>query len=50
MPEVLRREMLADWRGADRALRRGDLVEWYYQNRENIRLNVETRFWLEEHL
>lgn len=48
MPDVYRREMLADWRGAGRALGNSDTRQWYELNKHNIRLHPETRTWLEK--
>lgn len=50
MPDVYRREMLADWMGAGRALGFPKTWEWYKKNRENIKLHTETRIWIEEQL
>lgn len=50
MSDVARREMLADWRGAGRALGFPDTCGWYHKNRDNIRLNEETRAWIEKQL
>ncbi len=52
MPDRYRRELLADWRGAARALGRSEaqLVAWYVENRERIRLHPDTRAWLEREL
>lgn len=43
MPDVYRREMLADWRGAGKALGFPDTLAWYTENRGNIQLHPETR-------
>lgn len=50
MPDVFRREMLADWRGAGRALGYPDTKAWYVKNRDNIHLHPETRAWVEKQL
>lgn len=50
MPDVYRREMLADWRGAGRALGKPDTRSWYLKNREAINLHPETREWIEKSL
>lgn len=50
IPDRHRREMLADWRGAGRALGFPDTCGWYHKNRDNIRLNEETRAWVEDQL
>lgn len=50
MSDVARREMLADWKGAGRALGKPDTRAWYLANRENIVLHPETRAWIEQAL
>lgn len=50
MPDVYRREMLADWRGAGRASGNPDTAAWYMKNRENIKLHPDTRAWIEKQL
>ena len=50
MPDVYRREMLADWRGAGLALGFPDTAGWYVKNRDNIKLHSETRAWIEQQL
>ncbi|HML21819.1 MAG TPA: DUF5662 family protein [Aggregatilinea sp.] len=50
MPEKYRREMLADWKGAGRALGKPDTASWYEQNRYRIKLHPETRAWVEREL
>jgi hypothetical protein len=50
MPEVYRREMVADWRGAGRALGFPDTRAWYLKNRANIILNASTRDLVEREL
>lgn len=47
MSDVYRREMLADWRGAGKALGFPDTAAWYEKNKANIRLHPDTRAWLE---
>src|SRR5687768_3679818 len=47
MPEVYVREMLADWRGAGKALGFPDTAAWYAKNRDNIILHPDTRARLE---
>lgn len=45
------KEMLADWRGAGRAITGEDnTIGWYTQNRDNIKLHPRTRLWIEEQL
>lgn len=43
IPDVYRREMLADWRGTGRALGFPDTAAWYASNYDNIQLHPETR-------
>lgn len=43
MPDRFVREMIADWRGAGRALARPDTVSWYIANSEQIILHPDTR-------
>jgi len=51
MSDVYRREMLADWRGASRALTGKDSTpEWYTANKHKILLHWETRGWIEAEL
>ena len=50
MPDRCRREMLADWRGAGRALGKPDTQAWYLKNKECIQLHPETRAWIEAQL
>jgi hypothetical protein len=50
MPDVCRREMLADWRGAGRALGKTDTPAWYEANKEKLQLHPETRAWVEVQL
>lgn len=47
MPLADRKEMLADWRGAGRALGKPDTKAWYLQNRDNMQLHPDTRAWVE---
>lgn len=48
IPDKYRREMLADWIGAGRALGKPDTLAWYETNKENIMLHSETRAWVEQ--
>jgi len=49
MPERYRREMVADWVGAGRAISgTKDWRPWYEANRDRIVVDIETRGWLEE--
>jgi hypothetical protein len=50
MPDAYRREMLADWRGAGRALGKPDTQAWYERNKDKMLLHPETRAWIEEQL
>lgn len=53
MPDVYRREMLADWMGAGKALGKPLVWEWYYadsQAKMRELLHPETRAWIEEQL
>jgi len=50
MPDVYRREMLADWRGAGLALGFPDTAAWYAKNRDKMILHDETRAWIEAQL
>ncbi len=47
MPNVYRREMLADWRGAGRALGFPKTWEWYEKNKDKMQLDEATRIWIE---
>lgn len=48
MTDIYRREMLADWRGAGRAITGKDnLAEWYLDNYYKIKLHRETRLWID---
>lgn len=50
MPDRYRREMLADWMGAGRALGKPDTLEWYTANRHKMHLHDKTRRWLDVQL
>lgn len=50
MPDLYRREMLADWRGAGLALGFPDTLGWYSKNRDKMVLHPETREWIEKEL
>lgn len=51
MPDRYRREMLADWRGAGRAMHgKDETKEWYLANRNRILLHGKTRQWIESQL
>lgn len=47
MPDVYRREMLADWRGAGRAQGTPDTKIWYKTNCHKLQLHPDTRAWIE---
>lgn len=50
MPDVYRREMLADWRGAGKALGKPDIKAWYLANQYHMILHPLTRVWIEQQL
>lgn len=50
MPDIYRREMLADWIGAGRALGKPETWVWYEANKEKMQLHPETRAWIEDKL
>ncbi len=51
IPDRYRKEMLADWRGAGRAITGSDNTkEWYKENRDKIKLHSQTREWIEDQL
>lgn len=51
MPDRYRREMLADWKGAGRAINGvEDALGWYRKNRDKMTLHPETRRWVEDTL
>jgi hypothetical protein len=50
MPDRYRREMLADWIGAGRALGKPDTLEWYTKNRHKMNLHDKTRRWFDVQL
>ncbi len=48
MPEKYRREMVADWVGAGRAISgRRDWRPWYLENKDRIIVDSHTRAWIE---
>ena len=47
MPDVYRREMLADWRGAGKAQGKPNTREWYLAHADKMQLHPETREWIE---
>ena len=50
MPDCYRREMLADWIGAGRALGSPDTAGWYEKNKDKMLLFPDTRQWVEQQL
>ena len=52
MPDKYRREMLADWRGAGRAIhgKSSDTRVWYLSTREGRVLHPKTQLWIEKEL
>jgi hypothetical protein len=51
IPDVFRREMLADWNGTGRS-KKGivDTPEWYQRNKHTMVLHKDTRNWIERQL
>ncbi len=47
IPDHYRKEMIADWKGANKAKGYNDVLMWYRQNRERIILHPNTRNWVE---
>jgi hypothetical protein len=50
MPDVYRREMLADWRGANRAYGDMTLADWYRKTEGARLLHPHTKRWVERQL
>lgn len=51
MPDIYRKEMLADWIGASMAQGFGSNVKaWYLKNCEKMQLHPDTRRWIEQQL
>jgi hypothetical protein len=50
MPDLCRKEMIADWRGAGRALGKPDTLAWYEANKHKMQLHPDTRAWVEAEL
>jgi hypothetical protein len=51
MPLKYCKEMLADWRGAGRAITgKNETRHWYDRNKANMMLHPETRRWIEQNL
>lgn len=47
IPDLFRREMLADWIGAGKAQGKAKTWEWWEANKHKMELHPETRAWLE---
>ena len=51
MPLRYTKEMLADWRGAGKALSgKDDTLNWYQLNKDKMQLHEATRIWIEQQL
>jgi len=50
IPDKHRREMLADWVGAGRALCKPDTKQWYIANKDRMMIHRDTREWIEKQL
>lgn len=50
MPDVYRRELLADWRGAGKSMGKPDVSGWYAGCRATMIFHPETRAWLDQQL
>lgn len=52
MPVHIRKEMIADWKSANRCSKysTGDLREWWLARRERIVMHVDTREWIDKEL
>jgi len=51
MPDKYRKEMLADWRGAGRAINGfDDTRNWYLKNRDKMKFHPDTQAWVEREL
>jgi hypothetical protein len=51
MPMRYRQEMIADWRGAGRAITGKDgTANWYLRNKEKMQIHPLTRQWIEREL
>jgi hypothetical protein len=50
IPDVFRREMLADWRGAGKAQGTPDSLIWYQTNKDKLQLHADTRAWIEKQI
>jgi hypothetical protein len=47
MPDNAKLEMVADWRGAGRALGKPNTWEWWEENKDKMQLHPLTRFWVQ---
>lgn len=47
MPLRDRKELLADWKGAGRAMGKPDTLAWYLKNRENMMIHSDAQMWIE---
>lgn len=51
MPYKYMKEMLADWRGAGKAINgKDDTKNWYEKNKHNMILHPDVRAWVEAHI
>jgi hypothetical protein len=50
MPDKYRKEMMADWRGAGKALGTPGTKSWYQNNKNKMNLHPSTRAWVEKML
>lgn len=52
IPMKYRKELLADWIGANKAANNGynNIKDWYSKNKNNIMLHPNTREWIEQQL
>jgi NACalpha-BTF3-like transcription factor len=52
IPKAFRKELLADWKGAGRAIvgKAADTKAWYLENRANMLLAPQTQRWIEDQL
>lgn len=50
MPDLDRKEMIADWMGAGKAQGKPKTWEWYEKNKDKMQLHPETRVWVEAEL
>ncbi len=49
MPDQYRKEMLADWIGAGRAIHgRLTIDGWYNENKHKMKLHLDTKVWIEK--